>query len=219
MKPTDVLHPDQRKASKTYLANDLRKAVFAWRNSHYEGASETTKRLLLFWFDEDHIVENEPFEFWFCQREAIESLIYCYEVLKKRVFIDLAREFGKGPIIGYDPSYDQYPLYAFKMATGSGKTFVMALAMIWSYFNYYRVDMTDYASKFLLISPNIIVYERLKRDFEGGNIFRKYPLIPPEWEDAFNLKVILRDDPIGVIPDDALFLTNIQQLEEKGNNQ
>jgi len=219
MKPTDILHPDQRKPSRAYLADGLRKAVFAWRNNHYEGASETTKRLLQFWFDEDHIFKGEPFEFWFCQREAIESLIYGYEVLKKRIFIDLAREFGKGPIVGYDPSYDQYPLYAFKMATASGKTFVMALAIIWSYFNHYRENDGDYTSKFLLISPNIIVYERLKRDFEGRKIFKAHPFIPPEWEDSFNLRVILRDEPIGVIPEDALFLTNIQQLEEKGNKQ
>ncbi|MBL7125147.1 MAG: DEAD/DEAH box helicase family protein [Dehalococcoidales bacterium] len=222
MKPTDILHPDQRKPSRAYLADGLRKAVFAWRNNHYEGASDTTKRLLQYWFDEDHIVEANPFEFWFCQREAVESLIYGYEVLKKRIFIDLAREFGKGPIVGYDPSYDQYPLYAFKMATASGKTFVMALAIIWSYFNHYRENDGDYTSKFLLISPNIIVYERLKRDFKGEkgeNIFKAYPFIPPEWEDSFNLRVILRDEPIGVIPEDALFLTNIQRLEERGNKQ
>lgn len=220
MKPTDILHPDQRKASKAYLADGLRRAVFTWRHSHYEGASDTTKRLLQFWFDEDHVVDDKPFEFWFCQREAIESLIYAYEVLKKRVFIDLAREFGKGPIVGYDPSYDQYPLYAFKMATGSGKTFVMALAIVWSYFNHYRETDGDYTSKFLLISPNIIVYERLKRDFEGRKIFKKFPFIPPEWDDNFsNLRVILRDEPIGMIPKDALFLTNIQRLEERGNKQ
>jgi type III restriction enzyme len=50
--------------------------------------------------------------------------------MKKRNFIDMARDFGAGPIQGYDPSYDQYPLYAFKMATGSGKTFVMALSIL-----------------------------------------------------------------------------------------
>lgn len=219
MKPTDILHPDQRKPSKAYLADGIRKAVFAWRQQGYPGVTDTTRRLLQFWFDEDHIVEDELFEFWFCQREAIESLIYVYEVLKKRVFIDLAREFGKGPIVGYDPSYDQYPLYAFKMATASGKTFVMALVITWSYFNHQRENTDNYASKFLLISPNVIVYERLKRDFEGRKIFAQYPFVPPEWEDGFNLKVILREDPIGAIPEDVLFLTNIQQLEERRSKQ
>jgi len=219
MIPTALLHPDQRKPSKAYLVDDLRKAVFAWRQQGYPGVTDTTRRLLQFWFDEDHIVEAEPFEFWFCQREAVESLIYVYEVLKKRVFIDLAREFGKGPMRNYDPSYDQYPLYAFKMATASGKTFVMALTIAWSYFNHHKEDKEDYTSKFLLISPNVIVYERLKRDFEGRKIFAQYPFVPPEWECGFNLKVILREDPIGAIPEDVLFLTNIQQLEERRYRQ
>lgn len=219
MKPTDILHPDQRKPSKAYLADGIRKAIFAWREQGYPGITDTTRRLLQFWFEEDHIVEGEPFEFWFCQREAVESLIYVYEVLKKRVFIDLAREFGKGPIVGYDPSYDQYPLYAFKMATASGKTFVMALVIAWSYFNHQRENTDNYTSKFLLISPNVIVYERLKKDFAGGKIFKSLPFIPPEWVDDFDLKVILREDPIGTIPEDILFLTNIQQLEERRYKQ
>ena len=219
MKPTDILHPDQRKPSKAYLADGIRKAIFTWRQQSYPGVTATTKRLLQFWFDEDHIVEREPFEFWFCQREAVESLIYVYEVLKKRIFIDLAREFGKGPIVGYDPSYDQYPLYAFKMATASGKTFVMALIITWAYFNHQRENTDNYASKFLLISPNVIVYERLKKDFAGGKIFKSLPFIPPEWVDDFDLKVILREDPIGTIPEDVLFLTNIQQLEERRYKQ
>lgn len=91
MKPTELLHPEQRLSSRAYLVNELRKAVFVWRKQDYPGATDTTKRLLQFWFNEDHIVNGEPFEFWFCQREAIETLIYVYEVMKKRNFIDMAR--------------------------------------------------------------------------------------------------------------------------------
>jgi type III restriction enzyme len=72
--------------------------------------------------------------------------------MKKRNFIDMARDFGAGPIQGYDPSYDQYPLYAFKMATGSGKTFVMALSIVWQYVNWKKENKNDYTSKFLLIA-------------------------------------------------------------------
>jgi type III restriction enzyme len=75
--------------------------------------------------------------------------------VKKRNFIDMARDFGAGPIQGYDPSYDQYPLYASKMATGSDKTFVMALAIAWSYFNH-KEDKYNHSSKFLIIAPNVI---------------------------------------------------------------
>ncbi|MCL0094831.1 hypothetical protein M1N58_02930, partial [Dehalococcoidales bacterium] len=103
MKPNELLNPAQRRPSKAYLTNELRKAVFTWREQGYPNTTDTTRRLLRFWFDEDHIVEDEPFQFWFCQREAIETLIYVFEVMKKRNFIDMARDFGAGPIQGYDP--------------------------------------------------------------------------------------------------------------------
>jgi len=136
--------------------------------------------------------------------------------MKKRNFIDMARDFGAGPIQGYDPSYDQYPLYAFKMATGSGKTFVMALSIVWQYFNHKKENKEDYTSKFLLIAgEKNVIYDRLTRDFKDGKIFRDLPIIPPEWQEEFDLKIILKDDPINVTPEHVLFLTNIQQLQER----
>ena len=216
MNPTDLIKPTERRPSKAYLVNELRKAIYKWRKDSYPGVTDTTRRLLQFWFKEDHVVKKEPFQFWFCQREAIETLIYVYEVMKKRNFIDMARDFGAGPIQGYDPSYDQYPLYAFKMATGSGKTFVMALAIIWSYFNHKRENKDDYTSRFLLIAgEKNVIYDRLARDFKDGKIFRDLPLIPPEWQEDFDLKVILKEDPVHTIPEGVLFLTNIQQLEQR----
>jgi len=218
MIPTEILHPEQRQPSKAYLVNELRKAVDVWREQDYPGITPTTKTLLKFWFNEDHIINNEPFQFWFCQREAIETLIYVHEVMKKRNFIDMARDFGAGPIQGYDPSYDQYPLYAFKMATGSGKTYVMALSIIWQYFNYKKENKSNYTSKYLLIAgEKNVIYDRLTRDFKDGKIFRELPLIPPEWKDEFDLKIILKEEPIYIIPESVLFLTNIQQLEERKN--
>ena len=210
------MHPDHRAKTKAYLVKEIRKNVFAWRNQGYPGITPTTIRLLRYWFNEDHLVNNEMFQFWFCQREAIETLIYLYEVMKTRNFIDMARDFGAGPIKGYDPSYDQYPLYAFKMATGSGKTFVMALATVWSYFNWKKENKDDYASRFLIIAgEKNVIYDRLCRDFTRGRIFREWPFIPAEWEEEFGLKVILKEDPIHEIAEGVLFLTNIQQLEER----
>jgi len=216
MIPTEILHPKQRLQSKAYLVNELRKAVHTWRKQGYSGTTPTTKRLLQYWFEEDHLAEKEPFKFWFCQREAIETLIYVYEVMKKRNFIDMARDFGAGPIQGYDPSYDQYPLYAFKMATGSGKTYVMALSIVWQYFNHNKENKNDYTSKYLLIAgEKNVIYDRLTRDFKDGKIFQEIPVIPPEWQEEFDLRVILKEDPIHIIPESILFLTNIQQLEER----
>jgi len=84
----------------------------------------------------------------------------------------------------------------------------MAMAIAWSYFNNKFENSEEFPSKFLLISPNVIVYERLRRDFEGNKIFREWPFIPPEWANEWNLRIILRDDPITTIPEHALFLTN-----------
>jgi type III restriction enzyme len=59
------------------------------------------------------------------------------------------------------------------------------------------------------------MYDRLKRDFQDGKIFNNFPFIPSEWQKEFDLRVILREDPIRVAPDEAIFLTNIQQLEKR----
>jgi len=67
MTPTQILNPNQREKSKTYLVNKLREAIFSWRKQNYPGVSNTTRRLLNFWFKEDHIVDNDLFSFWFCQ--------------------------------------------------------------------------------------------------------------------------------------------------------
>jgi type III restriction enzyme len=214
-KPDDILHPYQRNKSQTYLVNKLREAVYNWRESNYPNTTNTTKKLLEFWFEEDHIIDGKPFKFWFAQREAIETLIYVYEVLKKRTIIDLARDFGEGALPRYDPAIDKYPLYCFKMATGSGKTFVMAFAIVWQYFNKKFEKLQDYTDTFLLVAPNVIVYQRLERDFKEGEIFRKWPFIPPEWLLEFNLDVVLRDDPVPKKEKEVLFLTNIQRLEER----
>jgi type III restriction enzyme len=218
--PTDILNPGKRDKSRGYLVNKLRIAVNQWRNSGYPGTTSTTKRLLNYWFNEDHLVDNEKFEFWYAQRESIEALIYIYEAMKKRAFIDLAREFGDGPIGFYDPSTDLYPLYGFKMATGSGKTYVMALTIVWQLFNYNFEDKNNYTSKFLMIAgEKNVIYDRLKRDYQDAKIFTSIPLIPPEWIDTFGLKVILKEDTFYTIPESVLFLTNIQQLQEKASRK
>ena len=56
MKPNELLYPEQRRPSKAYVVNELRKAVITWREEGYPGATSNTKRLLQFWFSEDHLV-------------------------------------------------------------------------------------------------------------------------------------------------------------------
>jgi type III restriction enzyme len=127
----------------------------------------------------------------------------------------LARNFGVS--LTFDPTTDNWPKYCFKMATGSGKTFVMALAMVWQYFNcFFKTDNgCRYTSKFLLIAPNLIVLDRLNEAFEDNAIFRNYPLIPPEWEPDFNLQLIFQSQVTAAHAFGTLYLTNIQQLYEE----
>jgi hypothetical protein len=102
--------------------------------------------------------------------------------------------------------------FAFKMATGSGKTWVMAMAIVWSYFHKERVPSSDLSTNFLIVAPNVIVYQRLEKDFASNRIFYELPLIPPEWRGSFAQKVILRGEATEPDPSGNLFLTNHRAL-------
>jgi len=236
-----------RRPSKMLLINKLRAEVDKWRNEGYPGVTETTNELLNFWFNHDHLIDNKEFHYWFCQREAIETLIYLFEYKKyndlKPVIADYAENFrkdlfknaveivedlqGNRKVVRYFPELEQEGeqdlpekgllRYAFKMATGSGKTYTMALVIVWSYFNHLREReeiAKRYADNFLIVAPNVIVYERLEKDFANNKIFYKLPLIPESWKPFFNLKVTTRGDDSPLSPSGNLIVNNIQQLYE-----
>lgn len=233
-----------RRKSSTFLVNNIRKQVGKWRDEGYPGVTNTTKELITFWFESDHLLKGKQFNFWFCQREAIETLIYLFEVKKFNDFEQVINEFaekeiptilgtpveiikkndGSRDVIRYIPELkdarsQEIPeegllKYAFKMATGSGKTIVMALIIVWSYFNYIKEKNTRYNNNFLIVPPNVIVYERLARDFRDNKIFYDFPFIPNSWKSLWNLKVTLRDDNSPLAPYGNLVLANIQQLYE-----
>jgi len=71
---------DGRRPSKTLLANKIRTEVDEWRKNGYTGASSTSLFLLEYWFGKDHIIDREIFRFRFAQKEAVETIIYLYEV-------------------------------------------------------------------------------------------------------------------------------------------
>ncbi len=103
---------------------------------------------------------------------------------------------------------------AVKMATGSGKTVVMAMVIAWSYFHKRKVAGSKAPGNFLIVAPNVIVYQRLLRDFGNSEIFRNLPLIPGEWRGQFSLKTIVRGDASEPDPSGNLVLVNIQQIHE-----
>ena len=104
--------------------------------------------------------------------------------------------------------------YCGKAATGSGKTNVMAFLAVWSYFQKKFEDNSDLSQTILVIAPNVIVYERLKTDFENGNIFYHFPFVPDEWKYDWNMSFIMREDQVKTSTDGTFYLTNIHQIYE-----
>ena len=236
----------ERRPSKLLLVPKIRAAVDAWRESGYAGASEVTRRLFAYWFDEDHDVPDfaVPFRYYFCQREAIETLVWLIEVAGQKdakalinaygtifrrdlVSKNISFETGMGgtrrlrrfvPELEAEGAQELPPedlrRFAFKMATGSGKTWVMAMAVVWCRFHKLMVPGSDLSTNFLIIAPNVIVYQRLEKDFASNRMFHQLPLIPPEWRGRFAQNVILRGDAATPSGTGNLFLTNVHQLYE-----
>jgi type III restriction enzyme len=192
----------------------IREAVAAWAADRYKGVTPTTKTLLNHWFHTDHRPQGRKFQYFYFQREAIETLIYLYEVVKKHSHKDLLEAYATVPNLRL-LQYDWYPRYCLKMATGSGKTKVMALAVAWQYFNAILEDAKAYAPTTLLIAPNVIVFERLKTDFGGGRVFKTDPIIPPSLSIYWDFDCYTRGDSERAYSYGALYLTNVQQLYER----
>lgn len=197
----------------------LREAAKRWRDDGYKGATETTRLLLNYWFKSDHrSLNGRPFAYHYFQREAIETLIYVWEIEKVRSRKALLERYAQSLQEVRLPPYDEFARYCIKMATGSGKTKVMSLAVVWQFMNAMREPeeiSRDYARTFLIIAPNVIVYERLKSDFESGRIFRTDPLYPKAMEIFLDFDCVLRGAGERAHYEGMLFLTNIQQFYER----
>ena len=203
------------------LVYKLRMKVKEWRNNHYEGVSATSKALLKWWFQTKHPVETEEginhFQYYFSQREAIETVIWLYEVAKAKDKYDLIRYDSSG-IVSPSQFPEEWLRMVIKMATGTGKTKVMSLFIAWSWFHkIYEKDST-LARNFLIITPNIIVLDRIRSDFEGLKIFFHDPVLPENgfegqnWRNDFHLNLHLQDN-IGLVKKTGnIFLTNIHRI-------
>ncbi|MCP5060299.1 MAG: DEAD/DEAH box helicase family protein [bacterium] len=213
-----------RRSSPIRLAQNIRASVREWRENGYYDASQTSRELLSHWFGRDHRIETSSgdsieFRYYFCQREAIETLVYLKEVRGLSCLSQLVAEYGGADAelaaLGITEDEDAWSRYAFKLATGAGKTKVMTLAVVWSYFHALREPDSTMAKHFVVIAPNLTVYERLKEDFAPGDrrdIFHTDPLIPPEWKGDWKLSVVLQDETSGTPTGGVLYLTNIHRL-------
>jgi len=156
------------------LVNDLRDRVRKWRAEGYPGATAVTRDLMRHWFDDGRIANaSRPF---FCQQEAVETVVFLTEApdhLKVGVSVP-----GSG---------EAYTRWAVKMATGTGKTMVMALLIAWSGLN--RVTSRQdvrFSDQALVVAPNLTVKDRLAGT-DGldpqhpESLYVGFDLIPPQF--------------------------------------
>ena len=204
------------------LVPELRKQVKGWRDNSYAGATDTSRSLLNWWFNTPHLMEqpDDPtaeFQYYFAQREALETIIYLYDVAGVKDKYDLMR-FDSSRVVSTGMFDETWRRLVIKMATGAGKTKVMSLAIAWSYFHKLYEPESELARNFLVIAPNIIVLDRLHRDFRSLRIFFEDPVLPDNgvdgrnWRDDFQL-TLHRQDQVNITRSTGnIFLTNIHRV-------
>ena len=197
------------------LVEQIRRRVKEWRDAGYPDVSDTTRALLSWWFERDE--ESTAIRYYFSQREAVESVIYLYEAAGIKDKVDLLRLDSTGQI-NQQMMPEAWKRFVIKMATGSGKTKVVSLIIAWSYFHkLYEAD-SQLSRNILLIAPNIIVLDRLYRDFESLRIFYEDKVIPPngyegfDWENDFQMRLHKQDEVRSYSETGNIFLTNIHRV-------
>jgi type III restriction enzyme len=203
------------------LANAVRERVRIWRDEGWPGATNVTKDLLAYW-NRPKAEAARPL--FFCQREAAETVVWLVEGPEQaRQGLDL-------------PSDGTLRRYCCKMATGSGKTVVMAMLAAWSILNKatYRQD-PRFSDGILVVCPNLTIKERLQVLIPGepGNYYERFELVPREALatlgrgrfEITNWHIFLRKDDTnrrtvekkGEESDKALVNRSLRNLGRKGN--
>ena len=172
----------------------LRSDVKRWRDTGYDGATPTTRKLLRHWWRDDLVRR-----LFFCQIEAVETVIYLTEL----------RSAGRHP--RFNPSFtdddmnvmrdvptdagpEPFMRMACKMATGSGKTVVMAMLIAWSFCNRGRQPSdVRFPSSAIVVCPNLTIKERLQvlRPDAPGNYYNEFDLVPTEMRGLLNTGRVL----------------------------
>jgi len=204
------------------LVSQLRRKVKEWRDSVYVGATDTSKSLLNYWFNTPHLLPQADgtmaeFQYYFAQREALETIIYLYDVVGVQDKFDLMR-FDSSGVVSAGMFDETWRRFVVKMATGAGKTKVLSLALAWSFYHKLYEPESQLARNFLVITPNIIVLDRIYKDFRGLRIFFEDPVIPENgvdgrnWRDDFQLTLHRQDEVRITRPTGNIFLTNIHRV-------
>ncbi len=164
----------QERIQENQLINDIRGRIAQWRQGGYLGVTPTTARLLAYWTNPDR--EKKLF---FCQIEALETIIYLTEVAHRYGDAWIANALREGN----DQSNPGLPRLALKMATGSGKTVVMAMLIAWHTLNKaaYPQD-ARFGNSFLVVTPGITIRDRLRvlLPNDPQNYYRQRDVLPAQ---------------------------------------
>ncbi|HOZ48842.1 MAG TPA: DEAD/DEAH box helicase family protein [Candidatus Hydrogenedentes bacterium] len=161
------------RAEENKLINQIRERVSIWRQGKYPGVTRTTSQLIEYWTNPER--EKKLF---FCQLEALETVIYLAEAAKKYGDAWMANELHEANAAANPLLYR----IAFKMATGSGKTVVMAMLIAWQALNKIanRQD-AKFSDTFLIVTPGITIRDRLRvlLPNDPDNYYRQRDVLPP----------------------------------------
>lgn len=175
--------------------NGLRDEIKKWRQKGYPNTTRVTRELLNYWFCNKERAFN--MRLFFCQREAVETAVYLNEVAdrdpnKGRYLLHLLNERQHSVSTMEE---DILPRTAFKMATGTGKTVVMAMLILYNYINKkVNIQDTRFADHFLVVAPGITIRDRLgvlridestKQNNQKNDYYHLRGLIPYAYERLF----------------------------------
>ncbi len=157
-----------RRVEELELVNRIRPRVDEWRAANYPGVTSVTRRLLEHWHDR----EVRVLPFYFCQLEAIETLIW---------WVEAPAEYKQGIYLPGDGG--PWERVCNKMATGAGKTTVMGLIIAWQVLNALTYPKRkEFSSAIFIVAPGLTVKERLQVLYPGHekNVYDEFCLCPNE---------------------------------------
>ena len=173
------------------FVNALRDEVREWREGGWQGTAIVTGKLLEWWFDRDEERTANHQRFFFCQQEAVETVVYLYEVQRRRSM----------------PETGDLLRYALKLATGTGKTVVMAMLVVWSTLHKRKVAGSTLSANFLVLVPNLTVRDRVRgiderTGAETGSgldpaspeaLYEAFDIVPPDYREDFRPNVLVKN--------------------------
>ena len=214
----------------------------AWESGELlEQVTPTTQELLKFWFSEEYCsLRNRNFHAG--QRQAILNIVYLHEVLKAKKVLEYYEQLmpdmmALSDLATLNQQKYQMPKYAVKMATGTGKTWVMHALLIWQMLNARHEDVKSgrFTKNFMFVAPGLIVYDRLldafcgrlkegteERDIETNDFYMNQEVfIPVHYrQEVFSFiqnNVVTKEDGIGrkTTGDGLIALTNWHLFENQ----